>query len=94
MFDQVLSGQAEVMPGVPGLADEYSPADASPLAGFGPQVRRELCDRVRSEIAAGTYETADKLMASMPGLAADAGLTVQELDVLGESETTRPAWMK
>lgn len=38
-----------------------------------PPVRQELIDRVRGEIAAGTYDTPEKFEAALDGLVRDAG---------------------
>lgn len=39
-----------------------------------PEVRDELVNRVRSELASGTYETPDKIDGAVDGLAEDLGI--------------------
>ena len=59
-----------------GPSDELdiSPAaDAAAKAVEGGEIRADLVARVRSEIAAGTYETPDKLDAALDGLLNEIG---------------------
>jgi negative regulator of flagellin synthesis FlgM len=53
---------------------EISPAaEAAIEASQGDDIRSDLVARVRSEIAAGTYETPDKLNAALDGLLDELG---------------------
>jgi negative regulator of flagellin synthesis FlgM len=55
-------------------ADQIDVSDTAKLLSKlsdQPDIRQELVDRVRAEIAAGTYETPEKLDAAVEGLAQD-----------------------
>lgn len=77
---EVTTGAAEARPGAGRAEPATRPSDRvelsdrarllSKLIGL-PDIRTELVDRVRSEIAAGTYDTPERLEGALTGLIED-----------------------